>query len=475
MPRCGAGAKRSKGTGRTWNRFSRFISAATARRRAERKAPERAPSSVLFFGSGGARFVVARQLRASGGMWIDSGDTQIDVDPGPGALVRALTNVPPCNPRELDAIVLSHKHSGSLERRQRHGRGDDLGRIPPARHAAGARRRLRSEPVVLPYARRFAETAGTARPSEPVRFASAVSTYARRARTFTPCRPTACISITTGCASRICHADVLRGVGRRLRGAATERADHQRRCAFATAMTVDHFTWDERLSRRRRGAPAGRRVPSTSAPRCSKPIPQRLAQSLEDRTRVCARSPRTTASRSTSTPRSRRLPFEHRSGSSDATFRRSTVPSSAKRCGRSTISRSCGTNRLHDFAVDDGDAIVAAARFASRLRSRTSNASSSTANAAATESAGASRRSRRRRELLQLPQNERVSFRMVAAPSASSKPAATARKPFCRNTRSNSTRRDAQVLVVVRTGVVGDDGRRRRHRPVRRSTGDCGG
>ena len=38
------------------------------------------------------------------------GETQIHVDPGPGALVRALSHVPPCNPRELDAIVLSHKH-----------------------------------------------------------------------------------------------------------------------------------------------------------------------------------------------------------------------------------------------------------------------------------------------------------------------------------------------------------------------------
>ena len=45
------------------------------------------------------------------------GETRIHVDPGPGALVRALSHVPPCNPRELDAIVLSHKHldhSGDL-------------------------------------------------------------------------------------------------------------------------------------------------------------------------------------------------------------------------------------------------------------------------------------------------------------------------------------------------------------------------
>src|SRR5579872_3926013 len=46
---------------------------------------------ILFLGTGGARFVVARQIRASGGMWMRFGKTQIHVDPGPGALVRALS------------------------------------------------------------------------------------------------------------------------------------------------------------------------------------------------------------------------------------------------------------------------------------------------------------------------------------------------------------------------------------------------
>ncbi len=74
--------------------------------------------SVRFLGTGGARFVVAKQIRASGGMWYrfspDPGErgvtTQIHVDPGPGALVRALSVVPPCDPSKLDALVLSHKH-----------------------------------------------------------------------------------------------------------------------------------------------------------------------------------------------------------------------------------------------------------------------------------------------------------------------------------------------------------------------------
>jgi phosphoribosyl 1,2-cyclic phosphodiesterase len=66
--------------------------------------------SLRFLGTGGARFVVARQIRASGGIWMRFGDTQIHLDPGPGALVRALSTVPPQRPQELDAIVLSHKH-----------------------------------------------------------------------------------------------------------------------------------------------------------------------------------------------------------------------------------------------------------------------------------------------------------------------------------------------------------------------------
>jgi phosphoribosyl 1,2-cyclic phosphodiesterase len=112
---------------------------------------------VLFLGSGGARFVVARQLRASGGMWLRLGQTQIHVDPGPGALVRALTNVPPCNPRELDAIVLSHKHLDHAS---------DVNAMVEAMTSGGFRRRgtllapadaFDDEPVILPYVRRFVE------------------------------------------------------------------------------------------------------------------------------------------------------------------------------------------------------------------------------------------------------------------------------------------------------------------------------
>ncbi len=112
---------------------------------------------VLFLGTGGARFVVARQFRASGGMWMRFDATQIHVDPGPGALVRALSHVPPCNPRELSAIALSHKHLDH---------SSDVNVMIEAMTSGGFRRRgmvlapqdaLESEPVVLPYVRRFVD------------------------------------------------------------------------------------------------------------------------------------------------------------------------------------------------------------------------------------------------------------------------------------------------------------------------------
>jgi phosphoribosyl 1,2-cyclic phosphodiesterase len=114
-------------------------------------------TEILFLGTGGARFVVARQIRASGGMWMRFGRTQLHVDPGPGALVRALSVVPPCNPRELDGIVLSHKHLDHA---------NDVNVMIEAMTSGGFRRRgvllaprdaIEGEHVVLPYAQRFVE------------------------------------------------------------------------------------------------------------------------------------------------------------------------------------------------------------------------------------------------------------------------------------------------------------------------------
>lgn len=91
------------------------------------------------------------------------GSTQIHVDPGPGALVRALTHLPPCNPRELAGIILSHKHLDHA---------NDVNVMIEAMTSGGFRRRgvllapedaLTGEAVVFPYAQRFVERVEIAR------------------------------------------------------------------------------------------------------------------------------------------------------------------------------------------------------------------------------------------------------------------------------------------------------------------------
>ncbi len=65
---------------------------------------------IKFVGTAGARFVVMKQLRSSGGVWLSSGKTNLYLDPGPGALVRCLSSKPRLDPSGLDGILLSHKH-----------------------------------------------------------------------------------------------------------------------------------------------------------------------------------------------------------------------------------------------------------------------------------------------------------------------------------------------------------------------------
>jgi len=65
-------------------------------------------STLLFLGTAGGRFLVFKQLRASGGLWLEANGTNILIDPGPGSLIRCLQQN--LNPRDLDVIILTHKH-----------------------------------------------------------------------------------------------------------------------------------------------------------------------------------------------------------------------------------------------------------------------------------------------------------------------------------------------------------------------------
>jgi len=65
---------------------------------------------IVFLGTGGARYVFAKQLRATGGMLFRVGGKNVLVDPGPESLYRILTYLPDFPPEKIDSIILTHKH-----------------------------------------------------------------------------------------------------------------------------------------------------------------------------------------------------------------------------------------------------------------------------------------------------------------------------------------------------------------------------
>jgi len=65
---------------------------------------------IKFLGTAGARFVMIKQLRSSGGIWISYKGTNVLIDPGPGSIVRCAKSLPKLDPSKLDAIILTHRH-----------------------------------------------------------------------------------------------------------------------------------------------------------------------------------------------------------------------------------------------------------------------------------------------------------------------------------------------------------------------------
>ena len=112
---------------------------------------------IKFLGTAGARFVMIRQLRASGGMWFEVNDTRMLVDPGPGCLVRVNKSRPPLKSSYLDAIFVSHKHIDHT---------NDVNVMIEAMTDGGFNKKgilfcpheaLENPPVIFPYALKFLE------------------------------------------------------------------------------------------------------------------------------------------------------------------------------------------------------------------------------------------------------------------------------------------------------------------------------
>ncbi|HET9782375.1 MAG TPA: MBL fold metallo-hydrolase [Candidatus Dormibacteraeota bacterium] len=63
---------------------------------------------LTFMGTAGARFMVAQQVAASGGLFLEAGETRISLDPGPGAIVHYAAHK--VDLTTLTGIVVSHRH-----------------------------------------------------------------------------------------------------------------------------------------------------------------------------------------------------------------------------------------------------------------------------------------------------------------------------------------------------------------------------
>ena len=108
---------------------------------------------VTFMGTAGARFMVAKQLAASGGLYLEEGGVRLSLDPGPGAIVQYAKRK--VDLTKLDAIILSHRHLDHA---------GDVNVMVEAMTEGGFRHRgrlfcpsdaLDDDPVVLQYLRQF--------------------------------------------------------------------------------------------------------------------------------------------------------------------------------------------------------------------------------------------------------------------------------------------------------------------------------
>lgn len=112
---------------------------------------------IKFFGTGGARFVALKQLRATGGLWLNYRKTNLYIDPGPGAIVRIRSSKEHYDPAVLDGIIITHRHMDHA---------NDINILIESMTEGGFKKRgtlfcpedaLADDPVVLKFARKYLE------------------------------------------------------------------------------------------------------------------------------------------------------------------------------------------------------------------------------------------------------------------------------------------------------------------------------
>ncbi len=119
-------------------------------------------NSITFLGTGGARFMLATQFLATGGMLVKLDEAFFSLDPGPGALVNTIKhNV---DPTFLDGIIASHRHLDHAA---------DVNVMIEAMTKGGLEKRgivfapsdaFNSDPVILKYLRSYVREIGLLKP-----------------------------------------------------------------------------------------------------------------------------------------------------------------------------------------------------------------------------------------------------------------------------------------------------------------------
>jgi phosphoribosyl 1,2-cyclic phosphodiesterase len=148
--------------------------------------------TITFLGTAGARFVVASQLLASGGLWLNLSGTEILLDPGPGCIVQSTKRK--LKATKLSAIILSHRHLDHSA---------DVNIMTEAMTDGATKRRgwlfapadaLETEPVIFSYLRDYLEgievlqegksySVGNISFETPIRHIHPVETYGMRFKT----------------------------------------------------------------------------------------------------------------------------------------------------------------------------------------------------------------------------------------------------------------------------------------------------
>jgi phosphoribosyl 1,2-cyclic phosphodiesterase len=113
------------------------------------------PDALKFLGTAGARFAVSTQLRHSGGLFWTVRGRRIWVDPGPGALVRALSSRPRIDPASADVLVITHRHLDHTGDATAVVEAMTRGGLSPRGLLLAPRDALEVEPAVQRYAQGF--------------------------------------------------------------------------------------------------------------------------------------------------------------------------------------------------------------------------------------------------------------------------------------------------------------------------------